>query len=132
MIENGRKGRLLATGSIAGARPFADGGPYCASKAGVKALVESAALAFAADGITVNAVAPGSADTELYRYAMAQIGSRAGRSVEELVDDEIQAVPLGRMVAPDDIANAFLFLAGEQSAFITGVTLTCDGGSILV
>jgi NAD(P)-dependent dehydrogenase (short-subunit alcohol dehydrogenase family) len=63
---------------------------------------------------------------------MAQIGSRAGRSANEIVDDQIQAVPLGRMVVPEDIANVFLFLASEQSAFITGATVTCDGGSILV
>ena len=131
MIDHGRGGRLLATGSIAAARPFADGGSYCASKAAVKALVESAALAFAGDRITVNAVAPGSADTALYRLAMRQIGERQGRSADEMQAQGASSVPLGRLVEADDIARLFLFLASDAGRFITGTTVTCDGGSSL-
>ena len=131
MIEHGRGGRLVATGSIAAGRPFAEGGSYCASKAAVKALVESAALAFAGDRITVNAVAPGSADTALYRLAMTQIGERHGRSADEMQAEVTSSVPLGRLVEVNDIAQLFLFLASDASGFITGTTITCDGGSSL-
>jgi NAD(P)-dependent dehydrogenase (short-subunit alcohol dehydrogenase family) len=132
MIKTGRKGRLLATASIAGMRSYAGLGAYCASKAGVIALVKSAALAFADDGITVNAVAPGEVDTDMLAGAYADEAAMLGRSVQDLRAENAAAIPLRRFAQPRDIANAYLLLASDEASYLTGVTLRCDGGTLLV
>jgi NAD(P)-dependent dehydrogenase (short-subunit alcohol dehydrogenase family) len=132
MINTCRKGRLLATASTAGIRSYPELGAYCASKAGVIALVQSAAIAFAGHGITVNAVAPGSVDTQMLAGAYADEAASVGRSMDELRLEWAAAIPLKRLAQPRDIANAFLLLASEEAAYITGVTLRCDGGTLLV
>jgi meso-butanediol dehydrogenase / (S,S)-butanediol dehydrogenase / diacetyl reductase len=125
MISNGCKGRLLATASVAGLRPFADDPAYGASKAGVIIAVRSAALAFGGHGITANVVAPGHiADTVLYSDDIAA----AGRPPQELLSELAGMVPLGRLGVSADIAAAFLFLASDAAAYITGATLCVDGG----
>jgi NAD(P)-dependent dehydrogenase (short-subunit alcohol dehydrogenase family) len=129
MIANGRKGRLLATTSVAGLRPFANAPAYAASKAGVISVVESAALAFAPHEITANAVAPGHiADTVLHSVVAEAGAGIAGRSVGEHLSEWAAVVPLGRFGAPNEIAHAFLFLTSEAAAYITGATLCIDGG----
>jgi NAD(P)-dependent dehydrogenase (short-subunit alcohol dehydrogenase family) len=132
MIERDRKGVLLATASIAAIRAYPALGAYCASKAAVIALVKSAALAFADHGIRVNAVAPGEVDTEMLARAYADEAVIAGTTVEELRARDEVAIPLKRFAQPRDIANAYLLLASEQAGYLTGVTLTCDGGTLLV
>jgi len=134
MIETGRKGKLLTTGSIAAMRPYAEGTSYCISKAAVHALVKSTALAFADAGITVNAVAPGPADTELYRQAIAQLAETqytGGNSPEDHAVESASHIPLGRLATVEDIAQLFLFLASDHSGYINGVTVACDGGYLL-
>jgi len=134
MIETGRKGKLLTTGSISAMRPYAEGTSYCISKAAVHALVKSSALAFADAGITVNAVAPGPADTELYRQAIAQLAETeytGGNSPEDHAVESASHIPLGRLATVEDIAQLFLFLASDHSGYINGVTVACDGGYLL-
>lgn len=90
---------------------------YAASKAGICGLVRSLALEGARRGIRVNAVAPGFTDTPM------------ARSVPVKVKDKLLAkVPLGRMAKPEEIAKAMLFLASEESSFVTGQVLFVDGG----
>lgn len=132
MLHHERKGRLLATASIAGRRSFADAGAYCASKAGVISLVKSAALAFADNEITVNAVAPGPVDTEMLSGARRDLGAAQQRTPEELEADEIAVVPLRRLARPEEIAATFLFLASDAASYLTGETICVDGGMLLV
>lgn len=135
MIDTGRKGKLLATASVSATRPYAEGGSYCASKAAVHSLVKSAALAFAGDGITVNAIDPGPADTALYRNAMAKLSQTdyaSGTSVEEHKAESASHVPLKRLADVDDIAQLYLFLASDASRYMTGATIAIDGGLALV
>jgi 3-oxoacyl-[acyl-carrier protein] reductase len=115
-------GRMLFTSSITGPRVTSPGhGHYSASKAGINGFIKSAALEFAAYGITVNGVEPGNILTE---------GMQAHRSPAFIKSME-EAVPLGRLGTPRDIANAFLFLASDEAAYITGTTIVVDGGQIL-
>jgi 3-oxoacyl-[acyl-carrier protein] reductase len=115
-------GRMIFTSSITGPRVTSPGhGHYSASKAGINGFIKSAALEFSPYGITANGVEPGNILTE----GMKQHRSAAFiRSMEE-------AVPLGRLGTPRDIANAVLFLASNEAAYITGTTIVVDGGQTL-
>lgn len=118
-------GRLLATSSIAG---DVQGWPshvhYTAAKAGVVGLVRSLALDLAPHGITVNAVAPGVVVSPQTEDPINSLGPEGLREFE-------RRVPVGRNGRPDDIAAAFVFLASEEAAYITGRTLVVDGGVTL-
>lgn len=129
MIEHGRAGRLLATASTAGIRAFPDSPAYAASKAGVISVVQSAALAFAEHGITANAIAPGHInDTALHDAIVRRMAGAGGLTADAVEDDWRAPIPLGRFGRASEIAHAFLFLASDASAYITGATLGVDGG----
>lgn len=116
------RGRILFTSSITGPRVTSPGhGHYSASKAGINGFIRAAALEFSGYGVTVNGVEPGNILTE---------GMKAHRSVEFIRTME-EAVPLGRLGTPRDVANAFLFLASDEASYITGTTIVVDGGQTL-
>lgn len=116
------RGRILFTSSITGPRVTSPGhGHYSASKAGLNGFIRAAALEFAGYGVTVNGVEPGNIFTE---------GMKAHRS-REFIQSMEDAVPLGRLGTPRDVANAFLFLASDEAAYITGTTIVVDGGQTL-
>jgi 3-oxoacyl-[acyl-carrier protein] reductase len=95
-------------------------GPYAASKAGVEAMTHVASKELGKRRITVNAVAPGPVETELFM---------TGKS-EELVQNIIRNIPLGRLGQPDDIASVVSFLAGTESGWVNGQILRANGGMI--
>ena len=92
---------------------------YAASKAGVVQLTKSLAIAWAADGIRVNAIAPGWIDTPFTEAARANDARRAA-----ILDRS----PMGRWGTPEDIVGPALFLAGDAAQFVTGAVLPVDGG----
>jgi 3-oxoacyl-[acyl-carrier protein] reductase len=115
-------GRMIFTSSITGPRVTSPGhGHYSASKAGINGFIKAAALEFSGYGITVNGVEPGNILTE---------GMKMHRSAAFIKTME-DAVPLGRLGTPRDIANAVLFLASDEAAYITGTTIVVDGGQTL-
>ena len=115
-------GRMLFTSSITGPHVSSPGhGHYSATKAGINGFIRAAALEFAGYGITVNGVEPGNIMTE---------GVQQGRSAEFVKSME-DAIPLGRLGSPRDVANAFLFLASDDASYITGTTIVVDGGQLL-
>lgn len=119
MLERGY-GRILNASSIVGIYGNFGQTNYVAAKAGVIGMTKVWAREFGRKGVTVNAVAPGFIQTEMVetipKEYLAQLGERT---------------PLGRMGTPEDIANAYLFLASEEAGFITGVTLSVDGGLVI-
>jgi len=117
-----RYGRMVFTSSITGPRVTSPGhGHYSASKAGINGFIKAAALEFSPYGITVNGVEPGNILTE---------GVQQHRSAAFIKTME-EAIPLGRLGTPRDVAQAVLFLASDEAAYITGTTIVVDGGQTL-
>ncbi|MEU9608651.1 3-oxoacyl-ACP reductase FabG [Streptomyces sp. NPDC048057] len=120
-MERAGHGRIVLTSSITGPLTgYVGWSHYGASKAGQLGFIRSAALELAPAGITVNAVLPGNVRTE----SLAELG-------EEYERQMTASIPVGRLGAPADIAHAVAFLASDGAAFITGQTLTVDGGQTL-
>ena len=123
MIADQKGGKIINIGSIAGMMPPRREPHYAASKAGVHVLTKQLALELAPHNITVNAVAPGIIRNGLSTHQSLKDPERA-KQIE-------QAIPLARAGTPRDIANAVLFLASEEAAYITGVVLPVDGGVLI-
>jgi NAD(P)-dependent dehydrogenase (short-subunit alcohol dehydrogenase family) len=132
MDGEGGAGRLLANSSAAGVRGGSDIPAYSATKAAIGGLVQALAAKYADRGITVNAVAPGGIDTMMLRGGCEIAASRSGRRTEELEDELLSNVPMGRLGRPEEIATVFAFLASDASSYVTGQTIVVDGGALLV
>jgi len=104
---------------------------YCASKGGVRIGTKAAALECAKLGfnIRVNSIHPGYMETEGLQSAMRAIAKSSGDEAKEAArQDMVDSTPIGRLGKPRDIANGVLFLASEDSSFVTGTELIIDGG----
>ena len=126
MAENGEAGAIVSTASIDGVVGDADFFSYCATKAAVQAMTRCGALYCGQKGlnIRVNAVAPGYILTP-----MAEEDARQnGQTIEEYCREFIALHPVGRLGTPEEVAKAYLYLACEDSSFVTGTTLMVDGG----
>ena len=115
-------GSIVCTASVAGLRSGAGGAAYSASKAGVINLVQTAAQQLAGSGVRVNAICPGLIETGMTRpiYEMARAAGQEQR-IGELN-------PLNRGGEPEEIAQAALFLASDESSYVNGTALVVDGG----
>jgi NAD(P)-dependent dehydrogenase (short-subunit alcohol dehydrogenase family) len=123
MKKRGR-GSAVVIGSIAGYKVFPNHPAYCASKGGLLQLVRQAALDYGPE-IRINAIHPGQVDTPLLWDS-----ARAFPNPEEIVQQTADRLPLKRLGLPEDIAAAALFLAAEDSSWITGSNVVVDGGSL--
>jgi len=119
LVDGRDGGSIVLLSSISGTSAMPYGAPYAAAKAGVLALMRTAALELGPRGVRANAVAPGT-----IRTAHSERGTPTVDSPEEQ-----RAIPLGRRGAPDDIAGAVLYLLSDLAGFVTGHTLVVDGGS---
>lgn len=116
-----RYGKIINIASIIGIIGNAGQANYSASKAGIIALTKTAAKELGSRNINVNAVAPGFIQTEM-----------TARLPEDLKQKMLGAIPLGKLGIPGDVACACLFLASEESNYITGQTIVVDGGMVMV
>ncbi len=131
MVAQATGGSIINMASQAGRRGEALVSHYCASKAAVISYTQSAALAFSEQQIRVNAISPGVIDTPMWETVDGLFAKYEGLAKGEKKRMVGEAVPLGRMGAPHDIAGLAAFLASEQSSYITGQTINVDGGNVL-
>ncbi len=129
MVDQGRGGKIINFSSQAGRRGEPLGAVYCASKAAVISLTQSAALALIGHRINVNAIAPGVIDTPMWDQVDRLFATEEGLPIGEKKRQVGAAVPYGRMGRPDDIAGAAVFLASAAADYIVGQTLNVDGGN---
>ncbi len=126
-------GVIVNLGSLASIRPGAGSPAYGAAKMGLVALTRSTAATYASEGIRCVLVSPGHVDTPFVRANTPYSPNDAATSIDnpENYARRLNATPLGRLQTPDDIAKAFLFVASDDAAMITGSMLTVDGGAAL-
>ncbi len=128
MVAVGRRmsshggGSIVNISSTAGLLGFPNRPAYIASKTGLVGLTRAAALDLADSGIRVNAIAPGPIDTPMLRQYFTTPGAK---------EDMASRTPMRRIGTPDEIADLVAFLAGDESSFITGQVIACDGGWVI-
>jgi D-sorbitol dehydrogenase (acceptor) len=131
MIRQGRGGRIINMASQAGRRGEALVAVYCASKAAVISLTQSAALNLIEHRINVNAIAPGVVDGEHWEGVDALFAKYEGRPRGEKKRLVGEAVPYGRMGRAEDLTGMAVFLASAESDYVVGQTYNVDGGNWL-
>ena len=122
-VEAEHKGKFVFTGSWVQDIPYKLIAPYCVSKAGVWMLARCAALELAPHGITVNAVAPGIVE--------AGLTARELEDYPEFREEFMSRIPLGKIQQAEDVADVVGFLISDAANYITGTTITCDGGCVV-
>jgi len=127
MVKRGF-GRIVNVASTAGLTGYAYCTAYCAAKHGVVGFTRALAREIAKSRVTVNAVCPGYTETDIVRDAVANIRTRTGRSEDEAVATLVASNPQGRLVQPDEVANAVLWLCLPGSESVNGQSIGISGG----
>ncbi|MGZ8288667.1 MAG: SDR family NAD(P)-dependent oxidoreductase [Telluria sp.] len=126
-----RWGRIVNVASTAGLTGYRYVAAYCAAKHGMVGMTRALALEVAAKGVTVNAVCPGFTETDIVRDAVANIVARTGRSEEQARAELAAGNPQQRLVQPQEVANAILWLCMPQSAAMNGQAVAVAGGEVM-
>lgn len=129
--EQGRGGTIVNTASMAGKKAAPLLAHYSASKFAVIGFTQALALEVAADGIRVNCVCPGYVRTSMQEREIAWESRLRGISPEEVRQDYVRAIPLGRLEEPQDVARVVVFLLSERAAYMTGQAINVTGGAIM-
>ncbi|NMG45655.1 SDR family NAD(P)-dependent oxidoreductase [Aromatoleum toluvorans] len=124
-------GRIINVASTAGEKGYPYVSAYCAAKHGVIGMTRALALELAHKHVTVNAVCPGYTDTDIVRDAVANIREKTGRSEAEALAELAKHNPQGRLVRPEEVANAVLWLCLPGSEAITGQAVSVSGGEVM-
>ena len=129
MVKRG-KGKIINMSSQSGKKGNAQYGAYCASKFGIIGLTQSLAQEFASTGININAICPGVVFTDLWKSPdmVDRYAAKRGIGPDEVEGYFKKQIPLGRLGTPKDVANVAVFLASDESDFMTGQALNITGG----
>lgn len=123
-------GRLIAVASTAGLKGYPYVSAYAAAKHGVVGLVKSAALEHARSGLTINALCPGFLDTEMTERSIANIVEKTGMSAEDARGNLERMSPQNRLIQPEEVVRAALWLCGPGSEGVTGQAIAIAGGEV--
>ena len=128
MVDEVHPGSIVCTSSPSAFVGFSGGGnsAYAASKGGISAFVRSAALDYAPRGIRVNAVVPGATQTPMLVAGLP--ASERDAEMQRIADAAKNQVPLGRLGRAEEVAAAVVWLLSDESSYVTGTHLVCDGG----
>lgn len=129
MIRRGKGGKIINMASQAGRRGEPLVAVYCASKAAVISLTQSAGLNLIKHGINVNAIAPGVVESDMWDQVDALFAKYENLPIGEKKRMVGEAVPFGRMGKPEDLAGMAVFLASEEANYIVAQTYNVDGGN---
>ena len=126
-----RQGSIVNMSSQSGRQGNSHYAAYCASKFGIIGLTQSLAIEFAGQGIRVNALCPGVVFTPLWDGMMADYAAKRNMAPEAVRPYLESKIPMGRLCTPEDVAQAAVFLASDESAYITGQALNVNGGGVM-
>ena len=124
-------GRIVNVASTAGLVGYAYVAAYVAAKHGVVGLTRALALEFAQKGITVNAVCPGYTETDIVKTSIDRVVAKTGRTAEEARAEFVKGNPQKRLVQPQEVADAVLWLCGKGASAITGQSIAVAGGEVM-
>jgi NAD(P)-dependent dehydrogenase (short-subunit alcohol dehydrogenase family) len=124
-------GRIVNVASTAGLTGYAYVAAYCAAKHGVVGLTRALALEYAKKGITVNAVCPGYTETDILRESIANVMAKTGRTEEQARAEFSSGNPQGRIIQPEEVADAVRWLCSEAAASMTGQSIAVGGGEVM-
>src|SRR3954452_10422872 len=123
-------GRIVVNSSVAGLKGYAYVNAYCTAKHAAVGFVRALAQETVKSSVTVNAVCPGYPDPHLVQGGIEHVNANAGRTREQALADMLKDKPNGRLITPQEVAGAVLFLCSPGASAITGTTLTVAGGEI--
>jgi NAD(P)-dependent dehydrogenase (short-subunit alcohol dehydrogenase family) len=121
-------GRIVNVASIAGLKGYAYVSAYCAAKHAVIGMTKALAAELVKTAITVNVLCPGYTDTDLIANAADAIAKKTGRGTAEAIDHFARTNPSGRLITPEEVANAALWLCSDGASAVTGQAITIAGG----
>lgn len=125
------RGRVVVVSSQTGKQAWAGWGAYSGSKAFAISLVQSAALEYAAAGIRINALCPGTMESDMMRTAFVARAAASRRTLDEEIVAHAERIPVGRMGNADDVGAAVAWLVSDESSFVTGTALNLTGGEMV-
>ena len=131
MRDTGIRGRIVNVASEVAVQAFPLLGAYSATKFAVVGLTQAAAVELAPDGITVNAVGPGTAETDMVLAERRSEVSITGKGPDDVRADYLDAIPAGRFCDPADAGALVAWISGPDSSYVTGQTFLVNGGAVL-
>jgi len=126
-----KSGKIINLSSQSGKKGNSQYAAYCASKFGIIGLTQSIALEFAPYGININAICPNIVFTTMWKKQLNQYAQKYNLSSEKVKDFLLSKIPLGRFPKLEEITNVVLFLASDESSYITGQAINITGGQLL-
>jgi NAD(P)-dependent dehydrogenase (short-subunit alcohol dehydrogenase family) len=129
MLERGF-GRIINVASTAGLKGYAYVSAYCAAKHALVGLTRALAAETATRGVTVNAVCPGYTDTDLLRDNIKRVAAKTGRTQADVLAEYERDTLIGRLIQPEEVAAAVVYLCSPEAAAVTGTTLAITGGEM--